>query len=591
MEELLIHNPSQHDTVSFEIYLNEQLMDSSYELLSISIDKEINRIPVARILLKDGDAALGNFELSNKEDFVPGNQVVIKLGFDSDNKTAFKGIITKQQVKVKENGNSQLYIECRDNAIQMTLSRRSKYFLNEKDDGIMESIIKSYADLTSSVESTKVPHKEIIQHHLTDWDFLLLRAEANGQLINVSNGEVRIEFPKTDADPVMQLTYGSSIVEFEAEMDIKNQWAKVEANAWDYKNQKIASEEIEKAKDFIEQGNVESSFLAEKNKLDKYQLQHSGQLLEEELKAWAEGTMMRSRLSKIQGRARFTGFENIKPGDMVKIASVSDRFNGNAYVTAVRQDMGDGTWYTHIQFGLNSNNYCTQYTDINAHSASGLLGAIEGLQIGKVLQLENDPEGEDRILVKIPIIDNSSNGTWVRVNCLDAGNERGTFFRPEIDDEIIVGFINNDPRHAVMLGMLNSSAKPAPLKGSDANDEKGFFSRSKMRIHFNDSSKTITIDTPAGNSIILDEDGKKIEIQDQNQNKIVMDNNGILIESPKKIELKAGTELKITAGTKLSVIGKTMNLKSDTNVNVSASMAKISATGVAEIKGSMVKIN
>ena len=139
--------------------------------------------------------------------------------------------------------------------------------------------------------------------------------------------------------------------------------------------------------------------------------------------------------------------------------------------------------------------------------------------------------------------------------------------------------------------MLNSSAKPAPLKGSDANDEKGFFSRSKMRIHFNDSSKTITIDTPAGNSIILDEDGKKIEIQDQNQNKIVMDNNGILIESPKKIELKAGTELKITAGTKLSVIGKTMNLKSDTNVNVSASMAKISATGVAEIKGSMVKIN
>lgn len=591
MEELIIPNPSQHDTISYEISLGGSKMDSSYEILSISIDKEVNRIPTAKILLKDGDAALGSFEISNKEDFLPGREIEIKLGFDSDNKKAFKGIITKQQVKVKENGNTQLQIECKDAAMRMTLGRKSKYYLDQKDSEVMDSIISAYADLKSDVEATTLKHKELIQHHLSDWDFIALRAEANGQLLFVNDAELKIESPKTDPDPVLQVTYGSSIMEFEAEMDLRSQWSKVEAHSWDYKNQGLFTAEVDEASGFTQLGNVNSSDLASANKLEKFLLHHSGNLLEQELKAWAEGAMLRSRLAKIRGRARFTGFAEIKPGDMVKIAGVGDRFNGKAFVTAVRQEVGDGTWYTNIQFGLDPARYSSLYQDIDDFPAAGLLGSIQGLQIGKVLQLENDPDAEDRILVKIPIIENNSNGTWVRVACLDAGSDRGTFFRPEVDDEIIVGFINNDPRHAIMLGMLNSSAKPAPLKGADANDEKGIFTRSNMRVHFNDATKTINIDTPAGNSIILDEDGKKIEIKDQNSNKITMDSNGIIMESPKNIEIKAGAELKISAGTKMEIIGKTMTLKSDTNVNINSAMTKINSDGVTEIKGSLVKIN
>ena len=591
MEELIIPNPSQHDTISYEISLGGSKMDSSYEILSISIDKEVNRIPTAKILLKDGDASLGKFEISNKQDFVPGKEIVIKLGFDSDNKQAFNGIITKHQVKVKENGNTQLLIECKDAAVRMTLGRKSKYFLDQKDSEVMDSIIGSYADLTGDVEATSLKHKELIQHHLSDWDFIALRAEANGQLLFANDGKLKIESPKTGTDPVLQVTYGSSVMEFEAELDLRSQLTKVEANSWDNKNQGLFTAEDDEATGFTQLGNVSSSDLAAANKLEKYVLHHSGHLLEQELKAWADGAMLRSRLAKVRGRARFTGFADIKPGDMVKVAGVGDRFNGNAFVTAVRQEVGDGTWYTNIQFGLDPAKYSSLYNDIDDFPAAGLLGSIQGLQIGKVLQLENDPDGEDRILVKIPIIENASNGTWVRVACLDAGSDRGTFFRPEIDDEIIVGFINNDPRHAIMLGMLNSSAKPAPLKGADANDEKGVFTRSKMRVHFNDATKTIIIDTPAGNSVTLDEDGKKIEIKDQNSNKITMDSNGIKMESPKNIEIKAGAELKISAGTKLEIIGKTMTLKSDTNVNINAALTKINSDGVTEIKGSLVKIN
>jgi Rhs element Vgr protein len=591
MEELIIPNPSQHDVASFNILLNGAAMDASYEVLSISIDKEINRIPTAKIVLKDGDASLANFEISNKEDFVPGTEIVIKIGFDSKNNQAFKGVITKHTIKVKESGDTQLLIECKDIAVRMTVGRHSHYFLNVKDSEVFDLLISNYEGINGDVASTNLKHKELVQHHLSNWDFMLLRAEANGMLVNVDDGKIQINRPDTTSDPVLQVSYGSSIIEFEAEMDARNQWANVEAISWDYTNQQLFKANISEAKAFTQHGNIPGSDLSGAIQLDKFELNHSGHLMEQELQDWVEGTMLRSRLGKIRGRARVTGFAGIKPGNMLKLTGVGNRFNGNAYVTAVKQDMGDGTWYTQIQFGLDPQRYNAVNKDVNDFQAAGLIGSISGLQIGIVVQLENDPDGEDRVLVKIPVIDADSNGTWVRVACLDAGANRGSFFRPEIDDEVIVGFINDDPRHGVMLGMLNSSTKPAPLAAKDANDEKGFFTRSKMRIHINDDTKTITIDTPAGNSIKLDEDGKKIEIKDQNSNKINMSSSGISLESQQSIEIKAGLNLTLSAGASLSIGGASLSVKADGSLGLEGAATKISSSGITEVSGSLVKIN
>jgi uncharacterized protein involved in type VI secretion and phage assembly len=277
---------------------------------------------------------------------------------------------------------------------------------------------------------------------------------------------------------------------------------------------------------------------------------------------------------------------------MIKIDGVGARFNGNAFVTAVKHDMTHGMWDTHIQFGLNSERYIQIHDDdLNDPQAAGLVGSIQGLQIGKTVQLQNDPDGEDRILVKLPVIDNDAKGIWTRVASLDAGNQRGSFFRPEIGDEVVVGFINGDPRDAVVLGMLNSSAKPAPIQAKDANDEKGFTTRSKMHISFNDQTKTIVIDTPAGNSITLDEQGMKIEIKDQNSNTITMDTSGIKIESQKNIEIKAGVNLTLEAGASMSIKGATTSMKANANVSVEGAIAKLAGQGMTEISGGIVKIN
>jgi Rhs element Vgr protein len=591
MQELVIPNPSTHDVVSYNILIEGQAMNPSYQLLSLSILKETNRIPSVKIVLRDGDAAFRNFEISNTNELIPGKKIVIKIGFDGNNTQVFKGLITKQSIQVKANGNTQLMIECRDEAVKLTIGRKNKYFENIKDSQLFDELISQYSGLTSDAQVTSVTNKELVQHHLTDWDFLLLRAEANGMLVNVNDGTIKTFKPDTTLAPVLQANYGTSIIEFEAEMDARQQWKNVKAVSWDYSNQQLFDASTDEATSFAQHGNLSGADLANTINLDQYQLRHSGHITEQALQAWVDGVMLRSRMAKIRGRVKVVGFSGIQPGDMLKLDGVGERYKGNAFVTAVKHDIGNGGWETSIQFGLDPEIYESTRRNIVDPMAAGLMGGIHGLQIGIVVELQDDPDGEDRIRVRVPVIDNNDQGIWTRVASLDAGADRGAFFRPEIGDEVIVGFINSDPRDAVVLGMLNSSAKPAPIVAQNENHEKGFTTRSKMHLMFNDDTKTITIDTPAGNSIKIDEDTMAIEIKDQNNNTITMNTSGIKLESPMNVEIKAGLNLTLTAAASLTIGGASLGVKADGNLSLEGALAKLSAQGITEITGSLVKIN
>jgi uncharacterized protein involved in type VI secretion and phage assembly len=198
--------------------------------------------------------------------------------------------------------------------------------------------------------------------------------------------------------------------------------------------------------------------------------------------------------------------------------------------------------------------------------------------------LENDPDGEDRVKIQLPLVD-TKDGLWARVASLDAGKERGSFFRPEIQDEVVVGFLNDDPRYPVILGMLNSSAKPAPIQAKDTNHVKGFITRSKMKLTFNDEKKVVLIETPKGKKIEINDDSDSITFSDQHQNKILMTSDGISIESGKNISLKT------SAG---DITMEAINIEAKANAKFSAqanAQAQLQSSGQTVVKGSIVNIN
>jgi Rhs element Vgr protein len=392
--------------------------------------------------------------------------------------------------------------------------------------------------------------------------------------------------PETSAEAKLELQYGTNVVEFQAEMDARTQYSASKSMSWDLANQELKEvEAIDPGMDF--QSNLSGSDLADVIGLADFRLQHSGGLDDQELQAWADAKLMRSRLSKIQGQVKILGDNTIKPGDMVSLAGFGDRFNGKAFVSSVYHEISPNRkWFTHLGLGLDPRFISSQYDDVLDVPAAGLVPAIKGLHIGVVTSLD-DPLGEHRVRIFIPVIDPGSEGTWARMSASDAGEgeeARGIFFMPEIGDEVIVGFINEDPRDPVILGTLFSSAKPAPFTQNDDNFQKGIVTKSKLKLVFDDEKKSISIETPNGNKITLSDEEGSILLEDENGNKATLNSDGITLESAKDIILKASGDVK-TEGVNIE-IKASAQLKAEGGAG-----AEFSSSASTKVKGSLVQIN
>ena len=583
--------------VTFTIQVNGEEMSPVYQVASLLITKEVNRIPAARLVLYDGDPAAQDFAVSDKTDFIPGSDITISVGYNSDETLLFTGIVLKHSLKVRSDQSSQLILDCRDETVKMTVARRNKYFYNSTDSDAVTQILDAYSLDDSGITSTDVQHEAIVQYDCTDWDFIISRMEANGFLCTADAGKLTAAAPDFSATPVLDAVYGSTMLEFDADLDARNQYQSLVANSWDYSNQAITSVNAQEP-DYDGNGNLSASDLAGVLGIAEYDVNSGEDVPSDELQSLADARLMKARLSRCRGRVRFRGYGEVNPGDLINIGGVGDRFNGAVFVSGVRQEVVAGMWTTDVQFGL-TNEPFTRQPDVSSPAAVDMLPAIHGLQIGVVTDLENDPDSQDRIRVRLPIIDANEDGVWSRVACLDAGNNRGTFFRPEIGDEVLVGCLNNDPRKHIVIGMLNSSAKPAPIQASNDNDEKGYVSRSGMKLIFNDSDNSVTITTPAGKKLTLSEADGVITIEDENNNQISMDSSAITVQSGADINLTANGNLtiqadsiSITANSDFSVSagGATIDAGSG-SVSVSAPSVSISGSATTSISGGMVSIN
>src|SRR3546814_6806591 len=122
-------------------------------------------IPFARIRIGDGDASLEDFPLSNQEQLIPGNEIEIRIGYRSDNTNLFRGIIVTHSNRITA-GRTELVIECRDQAVKMTLGRKNKHFEEVTNADIAEEIIGRYG-IEREIESSAYQYREAVQFNTT----------------------------------------------------------------------------------------------------------------------------------------------------------------------------------------------------------------------------------------------------------------------------------------------------------------------------------------------------------------------------------------------------------------------------------------
>lgn len=545
--------------VTISVLCNGSTISREYALLYLDVSHEFNRIPTAELGFIDGDAASQNYPISESEDFAPGSQVEIKLSYEGnrEDKTVFKGVVVKQGLQM-DNSGGMLVAEMSDEAIKMTVSRKSAVFADKKDSEVISDLISQQGLNTGTIASTELSHKKLVQYYSSNWDFMLSRAEVNGLLVSVSAGSISLARPDLSQSVKRSFDFKTDeVFEFAFEADAHRQFSAVQSIGWDVGQQALMNP-VQAEVFTIEQGNFDADTFARAVGGTEEILMAGVRIDSQEAQAWADSKMMRSRLSMLRGRFRIPGTAEIEVGDVIQIDGVGRRFSGKTIVTAVRHHVSSGAWETHLQFGLDAESFATQ-TSIVDVKASGLLPGVNGLQIGLVSGTA-DPDDENRIEVKIPAIDAQSGTVWARLAMPDAGNERGLLFRPETGDEVILGFLNDDPRQAIIIGSVFSSANKAPFEADDKNPEKGIVTRSGMKLVFDDEKKSLTISTSDDNVITINEQDKFVEVKDANDNTVKLSSDGISLDSGKDVIIKSSGDIKIQASGNVEIKGSKIDV-------------------------------
>lgn len=226
------------------------------------------------------------------------------------------------------------------------------------------------------------------------------------------------------------------------------------------------------------------------------------------------------------------------------------------------------------------------------------VGKAFGVAAG-IITNNKDPEKLGRVKMKFPWMSDKNETDWVRVTALMTGKEMGSFFLPEVGDEVLVAFEHGDINYPFVIGSLwNGKAKPPEVNSDGKNNIRKIKSRSGHEIVFDDNAEEkkekLDIHTNAGHTIVLDDTSskEKIEIQTKAGHKIVLDDSS----GKEKIEIndKTGSNKMVIDSVKNSV-----DIESAGQLNIKASMITIEATGqmtvkssaILTIQGSLVKIN
>lgn len=585
---------------SYDIFINGSKLKDTVEIIEISVQMEVNRIASAIITMQDGGAiGLVNdgFENSESKDFIPGNEIKISIGYNNTRQDVFEGIIVSQGLMVKS-GVSQLIITCKDKVVKMTKGRFNAIFKDKKDSDAISSIAGKYG-IQTDIEATTTQYEGLMQYNCSDWDFVVIRAEMNNMLVLTDKGKLIVKKYDFSSEPKFEINSSQFIIDIDLNLDSENIASEYTNTAWDSATQQII-ESSAALSDSLNQGNISATKLSEAFNGDSNHFS-STSLSEAELKIWGESLANKAELSKIQGKIRIPGTAGIIAGDLVELSGFSARFNGNAFISKVEQLMQDGSWITTLHVGK-SVEWHSALPDVEETFASGLIPATNGTQIATVKQIHEDPDGNYRVLVTLPVFSGTGqdDGVWARLAIPYASADAGFFFFPEIDDEVIVTFINNDPRYPVISGSLYSAKNKPKETPDDKNQFKSIYSKSGIYIKFDDEDKILTIETPDKNSFTLSDKDKSITVEDMNGNTLVMDDSGISMESPKDITLKATGNVDISATGNIN-LKATQDLKADgLSVDLSAqtsftakgnASAEISASGQTTVKGAMVMIN
>lgn len=190
---------------------------------------------------------------------------------------------------------------------------------------------------------------------------------------------------------------------------------------------------------------------------------------------------------------------------------------------------------------------------LDARVPTGLGGRWYGCYPALVVDVR-DPDGQGRVQVTLPWAADTGGAryeAWARLATLMGGANRGSWFVPDVDDEVLVMFEGGDVRRPYVVGGLwnGSDAPPASMDGAGRNDRKVLRSRNGVQVTLDDADgqERFVCETPGGQRITLRDGPGSVEIVDANGNSVKLEAAGITVTASAKVTVNA-SQVAISAG-------------------------------------------
>jgi len=591
--------------------VTEEIMD---KLDSIVVDMSLVLPDMFAISLRDDQ-----FELIDSTAFRVGDEVQISAmaAGEYEKKSLIKGEITAIEPEFSSDGICRFTVRGYDKSHRLHRGRYARTFLKQSDKQIAQKIA-SECSLSFKSSGTLPTHEYILQDNQTNMEFLQQRAGRVGYYVYVDDGTLYfVKEPENGRE--VNLQFGINLIDFQARLTTAEQVSEVAARGWDPASKKaIVGKKSALSRDIVKVNNKDGKATAQAafGKSEECVIDYAVRTVD-------EANLQAQSVLDTRGHAFFTaegkcdGNPNIKAGARVKIEGIGTRFSGTYRVSRSVHRYDISGYYTRFEISGNHANTLGQL--LAGNGGSQRVSSGRGVVVGQVTNLD-DPDGLARIKVKYPTLWASGSSTecesnWARLVTPMAGAERGIEFIPEIDDEVLVAFENNDVNYPYILGSLWNTKDKPPLATKEAVKN----GKVAKRVIKSRSGHTITIDDTDGAekiSIIDKTEKNLIEIDSKNNTISINSAADITIEGKANLTLKGKTvsieatqggnmdlkanNLNVQATAKATLKGNSgvdidggaqVNIKSVGTTKVEGTQTSISGTAMTEIKGAIVKIN
>ncbi|NME70271.1 phage baseplate assembly protein V [Flammeovirga aprica] len=567
----------------------------AYQLKGLSINYSVNDIPYCSITLMN---ARRSTDFSSLSELYPSSEVKIYAKNEYvDEVLLFEGVVSKYGTQSKGRRFMSV-IEVLHPVFRLKRRVINRLFALSLPE-VVDKIFSDYELTVSNQMDIEEEESEsrITQYQQNDFDFVLSKIKQAGCMFCPSAEELSVKDVLEDGTPKMEID-PIKTTRFNVFMDIEDLHDIANINTYNVEDMAVEQESSESVSFEAGDASVDSATVSGALDIGPQEIISFGQENTAIRKKWLTNKIQESKLGKVKGGITIEGTNDVMPGDFITIVEAGSILEGDAFVYGVEQHLESDNWKTTLLLGLPKEENKPQAT------AGDTNFAITGLQHGivKKVQSSDDQHATDQYLVQVelPLLmqTDMSNDVeplvWARLASFYAGEAHGTLWLPELEDEVVVGFLGGHPDNPIILGSIFKNSDEHPHVGTEGY--KSIVTKSNLQLAFDDENELIHLHSESAHVTLDEANGilhLKVTDGDTVLTECILDKeNNININSPDgevninadKISLTAASEMKLESASSLSIDGQEVTV---------AAAAKLGAEAgtMLELKGTQVFIN